>query len=233
MNKVIKSCYNAAMYRTNLMKELYTTLLNYAKQVDPTIMIQTTEFDNMFSNEVTECANWLKFTRTDYTGDLTRSRECISFGLSIIKTVIPDSKNLTFSPVYWRYVREVSNTLATRKVRDYLQEYLPRKMHPSDNRILEEDLTPTQKEMVKKEDQANKGFKVDIKEVKTEWKFLVHHDPKKGLDLAHYDKTSGLKSIDIAEMFKGKEISGDIANLIQKSNEYYLKVFGKPIEDMY
>lgn len=231
MNKVIKSCYNYALYRNNLIKELYTTLLNYSKQVDPTIMIQTAEFDSMFYSEVTGCANWLKFTRTDYSGDLTRSRECISFGLSIIKTVIPDSKNLTFDPVYWRYVKEVSNTLATRKVRDYLQQYLPQKMRPNENnRILEENLTPTQKEMVKKEDQANKGFKVDIKEVKIEWKFLVHHDPKKGLDLSHYDKTSGLKTINIEEMFKGQEIIGDIGNLVEMSETYYKEIFGKPIE---
>lgn len=231
MNKVIKSCYNYALYRNNLIKDLYTAFLNYAKQVDPSVMIQSTEFDSMFYNEVTGCANWLKFTRTDYSGDLTRSRECISFGLSLIKSVIPDSKNLTFDPVYWRYIKEVSNTLATRKVRDSLQEYLPSKMRPNqNNRILEDDLTPTQKEMVKKEDQANKGFKVDLTDVKTEWKFMVHHDSKKGLDLAHYDKTTGLKTINIEEMFKGKEIIGDIENLMQKSDQYYQEVFGKPIE---
>jgi len=231
MNKVIKSCYNYALYRNTLIKDLYTAFLNYAKQVDPTVMINSNEFDSMFYNDVTGCANWLKFTRTDYSGDLTRSRECISFGLSLIKSVIPDSKNLTFDSVYWRYVKEVSNTLATRKVRDYLQEYLPSKMRPNENnRILEDDLTPTQREMVKKEIQADRGFKVDIKEVKTQWKFLVHHDPSKGLDLAHYDKTSGLKTINIEEMFKGKEIQGDISNLVKKSNEYYKEVFGKSID---
>lgn len=220
MNKVIKSCYNYAMYRFNLIKDLYTAFLNYAKQVDPTVSIETSEFDSMFNPTVAGCANWLKFTRTNYSGDLTRSRECISFGLSLIKDVIPDSKNLTFEPIYWRYINEISNTLMEKTASDHFKKYLPRKMRPDqNNRILKDDLTPTQKEMVKKEDQADIGFKVDIKDVKTEWKFLVHPDPKKGLDLAIYDKFSGLKTINIEQMFKNKEIAGDIGKLIGKSDE--------------
>jgi len=93
---------------------------------------------------------------------------------------------------------------------------MPLKMKPeSNNRILEENLTPIQREMIKKEEQSNKGYEVDIGEIKIEWKFLVHHDPTKGLDLAYYDKKSGFKSIDIEEMLKGKEITGDIEELIQ------------------
>ena len=232
MNKVIKSCYNYAMYRFNLIKDLYTAFLNYAKQVDPTVSIQTSEFDGMFNPTVEGCANWLKFTRTDYSGDLTRSRECISFGLSLIKYVIPDSKNLTFEPIYWRYINEITNTLMHTKIKDRFQKYLPSKMRPDQkNRILEDDLTPQQKEMIKKEDQSDKGFKVDIKDVKTEWKFLVHPDPKKGLDLAIYDKFSGLKTINIEQMFKNKEIAGDISTLMKKSDKYYKKVFGKDINE--
>lgn len=80
MNKIIKSCYNYDLYRSNLLQELYTAYLNYAKQVDPTILLQSSEFDDIFDQKVGRCAYWLEFTRSNYGDDLTRSRECIDYG---------------------------------------------------------------------------------------------------------------------------------------------------------
>jgi len=54
--------------------------LNYAKQVDPSILLQNTEFDEIFDQKVGRCAYWLEFTRSNYKDDLTRSRECIDYG---------------------------------------------------------------------------------------------------------------------------------------------------------
>ena len=57
------------------MQELYTAYLNYAKQVEPNILLQNTEFDEIFNQKVGRCAYWLEFTRSNYGDDLTRSRE--------------------------------------------------------------------------------------------------------------------------------------------------------------
>merc|ERR1712151_1173461 len=103
----------------------------------------------MFNQKVHGCSNWLEFTRTDWSGDLTRSRECLEFGLSVIQFIITDNKDLTFSRTYWDFVTQISSTLGTREVVKHLENYLPEKMHPiprsMQNRILsEQDYTPKQ-----------------------------------------------------------------------------------------
>lgn len=217
MNKIIKSCYNYSLYRANLTKELYTAYLNYAKQVDPTILLQNTEFDTMFNDKVKDCSNWLEFTRTNYSGDLTMSRECINYGLSIINHTLPDTKDLTFTRVYWKFTLQIANTLATRKTANILMNYLPGKMRPLDhNRILSEvPLTPIQKAMLIKENESMKGYKVDISDIETKWKFQVHPNPERGLDLAIYDKDSNIKKFDIEKMFQNKEVQADILKINQ------------------
>lgn len=227
MNKIIKSCYNFDLYRSNLLKELYTAYLNYAKQVDSSVLLQISEFDAIFDEKVERCAYWLEFTRSNYNDDLTRSRECIDYGLGLINTTLSDTKDTTFSRVYWQFVTQMASILATKQAGLAIYQYLPKKMKWNNNRILEQEMTPKQKELVKLEEKNDKGYMVKIDDIKTDWKFQVHPDPGKGLDLESYDKESNIRKFDIETMFREKEMKADIQVLMQKSDEIYNRVFPK------
>jgi len=87
------------------------------------------------------------------------------------------------------------------------------------NRILlQEELTPEQKEMLNLEEKNDKGYDVNIKDVKHDWKFEAHPDPAKGLDLEYYDKEANIPKFDIDQMFQGKELKP----VIQTLTEYFM-----------
>lgn len=96
------------------------------------------------------------------------------------------------------------------------------------NRVLfQEELTPKQKELLNLEEKNDQGFDVNIKDVKHDWKFEVHPDPAKGLDLEYYDKEANITKFDIEQMFQGKELKPYIQTLTEQSAFYYNRVFPK------
>jgi len=114
------------------------------------VLLQASEFEKIFDNKVNNCAYWLEFTRSNYNDDLTYSRECIDYGLSLVNKVLSETKDLKFQPTYWQFVKQMAETLATNKARVEILNYLPTQMKPKHDRILaEQDLTPKQIELVK------------------------------------------------------------------------------------
>jgi len=191
------------------------------------VLLQASEFDRIFDAKVGRCAYWLEFTRSNYADDLTRSRECIDYGLSLVDKALNDTKDFKFSATYWEFVAQMVEVLASSDARRMVKQYLTKTMKIENRILAEQDLTPKEVEMVKLEEQNDKGYLVKIKDVKTEWKFQVHPDSTKGLDLEVYDAESNISQFDMKKMYNNKEVQDDIQLLIKQGAEHQKNVFRK------
>ena len=226
INALIKACYNMHMYQNVALKELYTAYLNYAKHIDNSIMINSSALDAMFNTKVIDCGIWTKFTGSTMQDDLTRSRECIQFGISLLEETMGQTKNLTFTEGYYRYIKEIFSTLSNYHTNNEIVQLIPKVMRPSSMGRILPQYDPHQQELLKLEEQADRGFVVDIKDISVNWKFIVPINPNIGVYLDWYVKDIGLATFNFGELLKEKNIAEDIQKITEESRATYKQVFG-------
>lgn len=227
MNKLIKACYNKHLYDTHMLKDLYIAYLNYARQIDNGIMLTVSQLDSVFNKNIKACSQWVKFTNTKLNGDLTRSRECIQYGLGIMNNMMKETKDLTFQHPYYLFVKEVFSALAATHENRIIQKLIPEIMKPvsEKNRLLSSVVTdPIQAALIRMEDKANGGQEVDLKSIKIEWKFVVSQDKEHGIDFSTYNN-NGFKKVKLHDILNGKEMQKDLTYLKAKSQEYMARFY--------
>lgn len=219
MNKLIKACYNKDLYESKLLSELYISYLNYAKKTDPSIMLTVDDMIGLFNKKINKCAAWVNFTKSRSNADMTKSRECVDYGTSLLNKITQVSKDIKFSRNFNDFINKVLDAIAGDRIKVKLNRIIPKVMQHTNNRILLSDLNPIEEEMVHIEDNVNKGYDEKLSDAKLSWKFIVSVNPNQGIDLEQYTDT-GLTTVDFSKNFEDKNLKKHFKAMIHFSKKF-------------
>lgn len=167
---VVKSCYNADLFEVNLLRRVYLAYFMYAREIKPTVDLDSEMLYKIFPNKLQKCSEWIMMSDANNNKDLSQGRECQAYALEKLENLLEDPMQMKMNMSLSRFVKTILKILLNR---DYLPEALT-ELFPESVEPHYADKMPSETDTWKRDfNNDQTGYR---------WRFLVSQTESTGLN---------------------------------------------------